>query len=162
MAKTKRMALRRLHIPITPEVINNAVQRDSSHCVIADAIRAALPDVTRVTVDLQTIRFTLPNGERVVFLTPAPEQGLLVGFDQGVKPQPRDMYLSHPIQVIPPRKPGEPRAKAEAKVVSNGEGKRDRRESVTITVEGGRLPPTAALSNTRGRRRTFGIRSLRP
>lgn len=157
---TRRASLRRLHIPITQEIINNAVQRDSSHCVIADAVRAAMPDVTRVTVDLQTIRFTLPDGSRAVYLTPAHEQMLLVNFDQGVKPEPREMYLSHPIQILPPRARGDSKSVTNT-TITNRKQKRSH-DTIAITVEGGRLPPTAALSNTRGRRRTFGIRSLKP
>lgn len=158
----KRRSLRRLHIPVTQEIINNATQRDSSHCVIADAVRAALPDVTRVTVDLQTIRFTLPGGERVIYLTPASEQALLVNFDQGQKPSPRDMYLSHPIQILPARDRSGESQKRTTVVKHKRRATENHGAQIEVTVEGGKLPPTAALSNTRGRRRTFGLRTLQP
>jgi len=160
MTKPRKVGTRRLHIPITQEVINNAVARDSAHCVVADAIRAAIPEALRVTVDLQTIRWTLPDGTRVVYLTPAPEQALLVNFDQGVVPDPRDMYLNHPIQRVPPR-PRHSVTPAVATVTTKKDGHGAGGQVTTVEVEGGRLPPTAALSNTRGRRRSFGLRSLR-
>jgi hypothetical protein len=157
--KKNHVRTRRIHIPITQEIINNAVVRDSSHCVIADAIRAAIPEAKRVAVDLQTIRFTV-NDERVVYLTPAPQQTMLVRFDQGQVPTPGDMYLSHAIQRVPAkgRTKGNPQKVKETKVTRHG---RDGSQ-LEVTVEGGRLPPTAALSNHRGRRRTFGLRTLEP
>lgn len=158
----RKIGTRRLHIPITQEIINNAVERDSAHCVIADAIQAALPEVTRVSVDLQTIRFTLPDGTRVLYLTPAPSQTLLTDFDQGRKPEPSVMYLSAPFQRVPPRKDhtddDRPNHHAKRVEVKNRGG----HGGVDVTVVGGNLPPTAALSNTRGRVRRFGVRQLRP
>lgn len=155
--KNKRVSTRRIHIAITQEIINNAVVRDSAHCVIADAIHAAIPEAKRISVDLQTIRFTV-NNERVVFLTPAPQQSLLVRFDQGVLPTPGDMYLSHAIQRVPARGRDADHPQQPKTTTVKRKGK-DRAE-LEITVEGGRLPPTAALSNRRGRRRTFGLRML--
>lgn len=157
--KSKRVATRRIHIPITQEIINNAVVRDSSHCVVADAIRAAIPEAKRVTVDLQTIRFTV-NDERVVYLTPAAQQTMLVRFDQGVIPAPGDMYLSHAIQRVPARTRTAENPQQPKKTTVRRRGREG--TEVEVTVEGGRLPPTAALSNRRGRRRTFGLRTLEP
>lgn len=155
MSKRKTIP-RRLEIPITQEVINAAIPRHSGHCVIADSIRAAVPGATRVSVDLQTIRFTL-DGTRYVWLTPAPEQSLLVGFDQGHLPEPRLMALGRPIQRVQSRKRGEGRSKREVSISkANGQNSASK-----ITVEGGRLPPTAALSNTAGRRRSFGLKQLK-
>lgn len=159
MTKAGKTPTRRLHIPITQEIINNAVQRDSSHCVVADAIKAALPDARRVTVDLQTIRWTMPDGTRLVYLTPAPQQRQIVNFDQGFVPEPGDMYLDHPIQRVPPRERHTVTPKV-ATVTTKHNGK-TKTPTITVDVEGGRLPPTGALSNTRGRRRTFGLRTLR-
>lgn len=148
-----RTPTRRLHIPITAEIINTAVERDSAHCVLADAVSAALPGVKRVTVDLQTIRFTTEDGTRYVYLTPAPAQELLVKFDQGVKPDPGTMYLDRPIVRTAPRD----RAKT-AVEIQDAKGHR----GTQVTVTGGKLPPTAALSNRRGRRRSYGLRQLKP
>lgn len=154
MPKTRRSKFnaRRLNIPVTEEVINSAVERDSAHCVLADAIQQALPEVTRVSVDLQTIRFTAPDGTRYVYLTPARQQEVLVNFDQGRKPEPGLLYLARPIQIVPPAAHKGQQHPTVVKV-------EDQRK---VTVHGGRLPPTAALSNTRGRTRRFGIRQLKP
>lgn len=154
-----KRATRRLTIPITQEVINNAVERDSAHCVIADSISAALPDVKHVNVDLQTVRFTTEDGTRYVYLTPSTAQELLVRFDQGHKPEPGSMYLSRPIQIVPYRDRGaEAPREVKVKPVNKGKG----HGGVEVTVIGGHLPPTAALSNRRGRVRRFGMRTLKP
>src|SRR5215217_7648813 len=88
------------NIPVTEEVIAKAVQRDSSHCMIADAIRAHVPGVSYVSVDLQTIRFTIQaKRKRYVFLTPRQGQLALINFDQGVKPESFTMRIQRP-QVI--------------------------------------------------------------
>lgn len=150
-------------IDVTQEIITRAVQRDSSHCVIADAIRQAMPQATYVSVDLQTIRLTDPvTGRRYIYLTPAPAQKLLVNFDQGHKPQPLTLRVGRPAQIMKQRKRPATTGKRGGHVheperartvVDNGAG--------SVTVMGGDYPPTAALSSTRGRRRTFGLKTLK-
>lgn len=151
-------------LDVTPEIINNAVARDSGHCVIADALRACVPGASYVSVDLQTIRFSdRTKGKRYIYLTPARGQMLLVNFDQGVKPEPCALRLGHPAQIVKmnqaenryERTPGLP-AGTRKKV-----GKPASSRTVP-PVLGGDYPPTAALSSTRGRRRAFGLRSLKP
>jgi hypothetical protein len=165
---------------ITEEIINAAIQRDSSHCVIADALRAAVPNAQRVSVDIQTIRFTDPMSERrYIYLTPALCQMILVDFDQGRKPAPMAIRLGNPSQItrsgstVTKREANQRRAAEEkaAKVAAADGGKvraPSKRRGVIAgghgnpTILGGDPPPIAALSSTRGRRRTFGLRSLRP
>lgn len=162
-------------LDVTPEIINLAVRRDSSHCVIADALRAAVPEATYVTVDLQTIRFSLRGcGRRFVYLTPAPAQAVLVNFDQGTPPDPFTMRLGYPAQILRAGKENRARNKSKTKARGKAPTQPDglppgERRKVTSTrnghtpqIKGGPYPPTAALSNTRGRRRTFGLKSLRP
>jgi hypothetical protein len=48
----------RLTIRVDQDLIDFSKDRDSSHCMIAEAIRDARPDVRAVSVDLQTIRFS--------------------------------------------------------------------------------------------------------
>jgi hypothetical protein len=64
--------------------IDKALQRDSSHCAVAEAIKEAIPDATFVSVDLQTIRFSR-RGLRYVFLTPHLARDCIVNFDQGLR-----------------------------------------------------------------------------
>ena len=61
------------------------MQKNSSHCAIAFAIRDAVPEARHIAVDLQTIRWTNPKrGVRYRFLTPAVAQhSVIIPFDQG-------------------------------------------------------------------------------
>lgn len=166
-------------LDVTEEVITTAVQRDSSHCVIADALRAAVPNAQRVSVDIQTIRFTDPVSERrYIYLTPALCQMILVDFDQGRRPDPMMIRLGAPSQITrsgstPTKREANARTSAaKAAAVAETEGTRTRAPSKrrgviagshgNPTILGGDPPPIAALSSTRGRRRTFGLKSLRP
>ena len=84
----------RLTIQITPERIEESKERDSSHCMIAEAVKAAYPGASRVSVDLQTIRFTDPQRHhRYTYLTPRTAQLSLIDFDQGDTPAPFSFVL---------------------------------------------------------------------
>lgn len=79
----------RVHVNVTGDVIEAAERRDSSHCMIADAIRVAVPNAKFISVDLATIRFTdLLAGKRYIYLTPRSAQLALVKFDQGEATEP--------------------------------------------------------------------------
>lgn len=157
---------RGITLDVTQEIINAAIPRDSSHCVIADALKAAVPDAQRVSVDLATIRFTdKASQKRYVYLTPAPAQALLVNFDQGKRTGPFTLKLGKPAQIVPPRTPHPVEADTSAEAKRKRDARRKRvaiTDGNTVTVHGGRTPPLAALSSTRGRRRTFGLRTLKP
>jgi hypothetical protein len=72
-------------IAVQQKHIDHAMERNSSHCAIADAIKDAVPHARFISVDLQTIRWTDPNkGVRYCFLTPAvAQQDVIIPFDQG-------------------------------------------------------------------------------
>jgi hypothetical protein len=72
----------RIAIPVEQSHIARALERDSSHCAVAEAIKAAIPDATFVAVDLQTVRFSR-KGLRYVFLTPHLARDCIIAFDQG-------------------------------------------------------------------------------
>lgn len=146
----------RKSIAVTETVIEAAQRADSNHCMIADAIRAACPAFTNVAVDLQTIRVTdRQAGKRYIFLTPLRAQQQLLRFDQGTPIEPWSFNLPRtPAQVIAVRPHGAP---AQPKTVSM----KPPRARAIPTVEGGNAPPPAVLSNSRGRRRVFGIRAAR-
>lgn len=83
-----------LTVLITEEIIAHSVARDSTHCMIADAIKASFPQAERVSVDLATIRLTDPAKRlRYTFLTPRIAQFELVRFDQGIMPTPFQFRL---------------------------------------------------------------------
>lgn len=166
MARNKQRghdAGRGIVLVVTDEIINASIPRDSSHCVWADAIKAAVPTATRISVDLQTMAFTDPvSKRRYVYLTPARAQVDLVKFDQGIRPEPCVLMLGKPAQI---RKSGTSRPAAQnpplKELPEDGKAVVVLEESnrAAPQILGGQLPPVAALSNRRGRRRTFGIKS---
>lgn len=77
----------RVTVSIDETMIDNAIRRDSRHCMIAEAIQALLPGMTSVTVDVSTIRFSDPKKRlRYVYYTPPRAAWAIVHFDQGIKP----------------------------------------------------------------------------
>lgn len=80
---------RRVDVEVSEEIIAESTSADSSHCMIAEAIKKAVPDATGVSVDIQTIRFSDPKKRmRYVYITPRMAQVALVDFDAGLKPKP--------------------------------------------------------------------------
>jgi len=136
---------RRINVQVSQEHINLATRADSSHCMIADALRAALPDAKKVSVDLQTIRFTDPKkGQRFTYLTPTIAQDYLVAFDQGLPLTPFNFSLHAPVQVghAGSRQPGESRGFEGMKATKG--------TSIPVKV-GGEPMPMAALYHGPGR-----------
>jgi len=88
-----------MKIHINRKHIEEAVVKDSHHCMIADAIKSRNPDAQYISVDLQTIKFTsAKTGERFTFLTPPRAQINLVKFDQGTKTiEPFSFDLNAPV-----------------------------------------------------------------
>lgn len=104
----------KLDFMVTPDVIETAIPKDSGHCMIADALKAAIPTARNVSVDLATIRFTDPKtGRRYIYLTPYPAQQALLDFDQGVPPEPFTVK-THAAQIIPPKPPKPPKPQPES------------------------------------------------
>lgn len=101
---------------VTPELIDRATQRDSRHCMIAEAIKATRPDWQNIIVDLATIRWTNPRtGKRYICLTPEICGERLVDFDRGNPVEPFTFNIE-PVQVTPVvrREATETRAEARA------------------------------------------------
>ena len=90
----------RVTLDITEEIINRAVRADSNACVIADAIKAQVPNATAVTVDLATIRWSdKAAGKRYIYLTPQGAQLTVYAFDRGIPPRSQKLALRRPIQI---------------------------------------------------------------
>jgi hypothetical protein len=146
----------KLDIEVTQEHIDEAVPRNSSHCMIAQAIKSAIPGVTGVAVDLQTIRFSDPSRRiRYIYLTPRNAQQALVDWDMGVKPEPFVVKLqAAQVNKMASRKSPDPkperrshRRKTELTKTPNG--------AVPVRV-GGKAPPLSDFS----RIRAYGLRGL--
>jgi hypothetical protein len=154
-------ARRNIKIVITQELIDTATRRDSGHCMIADAVRRAVPEARYVSVDLQSIRWTDPEaGKRYVYLTPRVAQMGLVDFDQGVEGiEPFRFSLRSVAQITRSKgKASKPGAEVPTKTTVV---RRSAPRSVPTRL-GGKPPPVGALNSyqRRGRRREFGLRAL--
>lgn len=92
---TPKLASIRVHIE--QHHIDNAEVRNSHRCMIADAIREEIPGAKFISVDLQSIRFSIFDenryreegvGRRYHYFTPTIAQVALLKFDQGKKLRP--------------------------------------------------------------------------
>jgi hypothetical protein len=74
----------RLFVEVTEEHIARALERDSSHCIIAMAIADALPHARHISVDLQSCRWTDPVKRlRYTALSPHLVRDIVILFDLG-------------------------------------------------------------------------------
>lgn len=82
-------------IRVDNECIRNAVRKDSQHCMIADAVAKALPKMTWIRVDVQSIRFTdRENALRFYYFTPLTAQRKLLEWDEGKNVKPFSFSIS--------------------------------------------------------------------
>ena len=144
-------------IPVTQDHIDSSIREDSSHCMLAEAIKDALPGVKRVSVDLATIRYTHKR-KRYVYLTPRPAQVALLEFDNGRPITPFKLRLGKAAQILEPSK-----REGTTKVTANKEG---------AQRHGGQAPPMGPLAGgavptpmqrdklRTGRIRKYGLKSL--
>ena len=150
-----------MKVEVTGEILRVAQDRNSSHCMIAEAVKAASPGNHKyVTVDLQCIRYTdSKRGKRYTHLTPPLAQARLVQFDLGVPQAPFSFILDHPIQIrkAHSRKGSKhgirsPKRKLDPKIVSA-------RVDGNIVIKGGaNAVPTAACPGTA---RIYGLKTLK-
>lgn len=169
-----RITAPRLDVRVTQEIIDAAAVRDSSHCMIAEAIAAAHPTATYIAVDLATIRFTdEAAGFRYIYLTPRPAQGALLDFDQGAKPEPFTIH-ARAAQVV---RTGKRRTDYSAELKRVGSTDPETGEldyngggnALPVKV-GGMTPDLGPLAHTHsrskpkgvrtGKRRAFGLRAI--
>lgn len=87
-------SLQSLRIHVEGHHIESAQRKNSHHCMIADAIKDALPEAKYLRIDLQSIRFTIFDetryreegiGVRYQYFTPTIAQHAILKFDQGIK-----------------------------------------------------------------------------
>lgn len=166
--RQRRPATPRVTVVVTKEIIERSEQRKSSHCMIAEAVKAAVPEARSVAVDLQSIRYSDPVKRlRYVWLTPRLAQIALLAFDQGTHSTAFTMVLRG-AQVVKMGDKQAPRPTSRT-VPAMPEGARsEMRQSsgsrqATFEKIGGQVPPTGPLTNTtyRGMRRAFGLKLLK-
>ena len=156
MSEQKLTRSPRTEIEVGQEQIDNSLKRSSSHCMIAEAIKATIPSAKYVSVDLQTIRYTdREKGIRLTYLTPRSCQVNLVKFDQGIPPEPFKFRLQGGQVTRSLQKENKTGPSTNSKPslrTSRGGNARTVPERA-----GGVTPP---LAHVRGTRRSFGIRGL--
>lgn len=166
--RQRRPGAPRVTVVVTKDIIDRSEERDSSHCMIAEAVKQAVPNAQKVSVDLQTIRFTDPEKRlRYIYLTPRQAQIALILFDQGKHNDPFTVFLRG-AQVVKMGEATAPREKGKTPPMPEGTRAEFRRPSpgsqheVPVVI-GGTAPPTGPLTNTtyRGKRRAFGLRLLK-
>jgi len=146
----------RLEFVVTKEVIETSKTQSSSHCMIAEAIRAAYPGAQQISVDLQTIRFSDPVKRlRYVYLTPRTAQVPIVYFDQGYTPDEFPVVLKAAQvvrmrqQIITPAGTKKQKSNYDPPIV--------RKASVhQPEVTGGKTPPIGPFA----KKRAFGLKAL--
>jgi hypothetical protein len=164
-AKTARMPRPpRATIQVTQQHIDTATPKNSGHCMIADALKAAFPDAQSVAVDVQTIRWTDPaKSQRYIYLTPRSAQVALVRWDQGIVIEPFSFKLKG-AQIIRAKRKGssgkaESSSKAESPIPRRAalhSRKNPSHHDAPPEVVGGRSPPKVSYNN----RREFGLRAM--
>jgi hypothetical protein len=169
----------RVKVHVTQGIIDNAIESNSSHCVIADSIKASLSvksgsRYTAVTVDLSQIRLTdRLLGKRFIYFTPQKCQRAIAQFDQGKRDSlvPFTFGLQTPVQVVPAgaktgidtskersdasRKGGIATAKLRQKFAQKDTGKSSR-QTRAQKQNGKKIPLASPLGN----RRQFGMKGL--
>jgi hypothetical protein len=143
-----------MRVNVTAAIIETAIPENSSHCMIADAVKAAAVGkkmrISNVLVDLQSIRFTdRDTGKRWICWTPLQGQQAIQKFDAGTKPEPFTFRLK-PVQVIEKTQ----RKQATRTGASKARVAFPHKTGGTPIKHGGRVIPTIGL------RRVFGIRQL--
>jgi len=97
-----------LQLAITQEERERAIKSKSGGCLIADAIKRQYPNLTRVSVDMATIRATdAERGQRYIYLTPPSAQHVLLAFDQGWSNPTEQVTVRRAVKIEPiTRRPG--------------------------------------------------------
>ena len=141
----------RVRVRITPEIIDASTRRSSSHCMIAEAIKEAVPNAKYVAVDIQTCRFTdRDKGLRYTYLTPRKAQQHIIDFDQGEDMEPISFELREAhVTACNNKKATSCPVPSKAKL---GAAKKGTATSVRRRV-GGKPPPRIGI------RREYGLRA---
>lgn len=149
-------------VSVTEGLIEEAMHADSSHCMIAEAVKVAVPTAKLLSVDLQSIRYSdVKKGERYAFWTPPVAQRALILFDQGEKPEPFAFRL-RVFQKTPIRaRAGQPNTKKRPASAGPAKPLKSAAARGSVIVAGGGLPPVANLAFGKGRRRAFGLRAIK-
>lgn len=156
----------RVTVHVTEEIINTAKRRDSSHCMISEAVQQAVPEAKSVSTDLQSVRWTdRKKGLRYTYLTPREAQVALLQFDQGDENiKPFSVTLRGALVTRANTKKDTAAKRSIPKRASFRKPKNAGPRAVPERV-GGSPPPVGPLTDrpprrNTGKRRSFGLRQL--
>jgi hypothetical protein len=137
---------------VTKDIVATSVARNSNHCIMAEALKKALPHLKCLSVDIQTIRASdFEKGERYVYLTPRDCQVAIIDFDRGKTPKPFKFTLRAGQTIASGKNNRKQKPSAKAKMRRPVKGNRQS----MLEVVGGVAPPRSI-----GQRRQFGLRAL--
>jgi len=87
-------------LSISEEDYATAKQSKSGACLIRDAIARQYPELSKISVDMATIRASDRNrGLRFTYLTPPAGQHILLSFDQGWPQPTKDLVVQRAVKV---------------------------------------------------------------
>lgn len=83
----------RVKLTISDEHIDRGIN-SSGHCAIAEAVKEQVPNAQRISVDVQSIRWTdKERGLRFCYLTPRIGQIIILQNDRAIRPKPTSFWL---------------------------------------------------------------------
>lgn len=129
-------------VKVDEPIIARACQRDSRHCMVAEAIQAQHPKWRNISVDVATIRWTNPRTRmRYTALTPDSIRNAIVSFDRGEPVEPFSFTLTPVHRVRSSVGTTSRRTKTEQPELfseADSERQRQRRKPRIVTASGGR------------------------
>lgn len=93
------MAKKYTTVQVTQSDIDRAIRKSSARCVVATAIARSIEGAQAVSIDAQTVRFTV-EGDRRIYLTPPAAVGYVIAFDAGDPIHPFAFRLSEDYRVL--------------------------------------------------------------
>jgi len=114
-------------VSVTQDDINEGVRDQSAHCIVATAIGRSIPEALRISVDVQTIRFTIGK-ERLIYMTPREVGRYILAFDAGnfaaIKPM--------KIEIADPQV-AEPKRKSASRLIVKGGNEKSKQQNTVPT-----------------------------
>lgn len=140
-------------VKVDRDCIENACRGNGNKCMVAKAVKKAHPELSRIAVDIQSIRASNEKkSERYIWLTPPSIQRMIVDFDAGKDITPFNTTLigGQTIHIEKRAKKKRPSKIVKIKTSRSRSGKTNRPRII-----GGHEPPRAI-----GATRRFGMRGI--
>ena len=122
-------------VEVTQADIDRATRNHSARCVVATAIARSIDGARSVSIDAQTVRFTVDD-ERRIYLTPPAAVGYVIAFDAGDTLHPFAFRLSENYRVAARREKRTAAGKERLRVsgiAKRAEAKADQAKAKVVT-----------------------------